>query len=305
MKTKLDNEVCSKLGRLRLSSLKLGQRGRRCGDARKLTTVQEKLLLGYLQDKSPEQLKLPYALWNRRAVKELVWQQWRIHLAIRTVGEYLKRWGFTPQKPLKRAYEQNPKAVKSWLENDYPVLKERAKAENAEIYWGDETGVRNLDHRGRGYAPRGQTPVLVRSTKRFGSNMISAVNNQGKVRFMIYQETMTAKVLIRFLRRLIRDANRKVYLILDNLRVHHARLVHAWLERYQNQIEIHYLPAYCPELNPDEYLNGCLKESLGKQPAANSQQELENKVRQFMRSKQKQPRYIASLFRHPSVAYAA
>lgn len=285
--------------------LKLGQRGRRNAEGRKLSAAQEKALLAFIQDKSPDQLKLPYALWNRPAVKELVWQQWGIRLAIRTVGDYLQRWDFTPQKPLKRAYEQNPKAVKSWLENDYPALKQRAKDENVEIYWGDETGVRNLDHRGRGYAPRGKTPTLVRSTKRVGTNMISAVNNQGKVRFMIYQETMTAKVLIRFLSRLIKDANRKVFLILDNLRVHHAKLVRAWLARNQDKIEVHYLPAYCPELNPDEYLNGCLKEAIGKQPAARSHKELETKLRSFMKSKQRQPKYIAKLFRHPSVAYAA
>lgn len=285
--------------------LQLGQRGRRNAEGRKLSAAQEKALLDYIQDKSPDQLKLPYALWNRRAVQELVWQQWRILLAIRTVGDNLKRWGFSPQKPLKRAYEQSPKAVKSWLENDYPALKQRAKEENVEIYWGDETGVRNLDHRGRGYAPRGKTPTLVRSAKRFSTNMISAVNNQGKVRFMIYQETMTAKVLIQFLRRLTKDANRKVFLILDNLRVHHAKLVRAWLAGNSDKIEIHYLPAYCPELNPDEYLNGCLKESIGKQPAARSHKELESKVRSFMKSKQRKPNSISKLFRHPAVAYAA
>jgi transposase len=240
-------------------AIKLKKRGRSSGERRILTEAQESALKKLLVEKNPKQLKLPFALWNRRAIQSVVYKMWRVRIAIRTIGDYLKRWGFTPQKPIKRAYEKSPKAVKEWLDDTYPEIKKRAYKENAEIYWGDETGVRNDCQHSRGYAPRGKTPVVEINAKRFSVNMISAISNQGLLRFMMYEETMTARVLLRFLKRLIKDAGRKVFLVLDNLRVHHAKLVKAWLEKHSNEIEVFYLPSYSPELNPDEYLNCDLK----------------------------------------------
>lgn len=179
--------------------------------------------------------------------------------SLRTIGVYLKRWGFTPQKPIKKAYEQTPKAVQEWLDAAYPEIRRCVAAEKAEIYWGDETGVRNDCQHSRGYAPRGQTPVVAVNAKRFSLNMISAIKNQGLLRFMLYEQTMTFRVLLKFLRCLIKDAGRKVFLVLDNLKVHHANLVRRWLERYQEKIEVFYLPSYSPDVNPDEYLNCDLK----------------------------------------------
>ena len=138
-------------------------------------------------------------------------------MPIRTVGEYLKRWGFTPQKPIKRAKEQNSRAVEQWLKNEYPKITRTAKKEKAEIYWGDETGVQNEANRVRGYGPKGITPILKVTAKRAHLSMISAITNEGKVRFMVYREAMTQAKLVVFMSRLIRDAARKVYLILDNL----------------------------------------------------------------------------------------
>jgi len=202
---------------------------------------------------------MPYALWTRKAVKELIATEIGIKVTTRTTGNYLSRWGFSPQKPLKRAYEQNPKKVQQWLDEQYPKIKAQAKQEKAEIYWGDETGLRSDHQHGRGYAPKGQTPAVTISAKRTSSNMISAITNQGKVRFQIYNGTMNAQLLIGFMKRLIKNAKNKVILILDNLRVHHAKLVKAWLAEYKQAIEAFYLPAYSPELNPDEYLNCDLK----------------------------------------------
>lgn len=212
------------------AAIKQGQRGRRSAKQRLLTEAQESVLKKLICDKNPDQMKLPFALWNRKAIQAVVKQMWNVHIAIRTVGDYLKRWGYTPQKPAKRAYERKPKAVKEWLDNTYPEIKNRASEEGAEIYWGDETGIRNDCQHSRGYAPKGKAPVVEINAKRFSTNMISAVNNQGAVRFMMYGENMTAKVLLRFMKRLIKDAGRKVFLILDNLRVHHAKLVKAWLQ---------------------------------------------------------------------------
>ena len=159
--------------------LKYRTRGRRHGEQRVLTVDQEKLIQRLIVDKCPEQLKLPFALWTRKAVQELIERQFEILLPILTIGEYLKRWGFTPQKPLRRAYEQRPQAVKEWLDENYPEIQRRAKAEKAEIYWGDETGLSSEDNRGRGYSPIGKTPVRYATGARFSTSMISAIANQG------------------------------------------------------------------------------------------------------------------------------
>lgn len=240
-----------------------GQRGARAGVRRSLTDTQEVLIQTLITDKMPDQLKLGFALWTRAAVRELIQEQCGFLMPVRTVGEYLKRWGYTPQRPLKRAYQQNPKAVQCWLDEEYPLIAQRAKAEKAEIQWADETGVRSDNHGGRSFAPTGKTPVRLVSGSRFSTNMISSVTNRGKLRFMLYKESMTAQVFIRFLDRLVRGSKgKKIFLILDNLRVHHSKKVAAWVAAREDQIELFFLPAYAPELNPDEYLNGDLKQQL-------------------------------------------
>ncbi|HBO1619932.1 TPA: IS630 family transposase [Pseudomonas aeruginosa] len=156
----------------------------------------------------------------------------------------------TPQKPQKRAYEQRDPEEKKWLKEEYPDIKNRANLENAEIFWRDETGLRNNCQHERGYVPKGQTPVVRINANRQSINMISAIINQGKVRFRIFEGTMNADVLIDFMMRLVSKAKRKVYLILDNLRVHHCKPVKEWLKDNEKMIEVFYLPEYSPELNP-------------------------------------------------------
>lgn len=285
--------------------LKAAKRGRRKGEKRTLTEEQEKELQQILCDKTPDQLKLTFALWTRQAVQELIKKQCGITMPIRTVGEYLKRWGFTPQKPLKQAYEQRPPEVQRWLKEEYPKIAKRVKDENGEIHWGDETGLRSDSQHGRSYAPKGKTPVICLSAKRVSINMIATVTNQGKVRFMIYNETMTAPVLIKFMKRLIKDADRKVFLILDNLRTHHAKKVKAWLQDNTNEIEVFYLPAYSPELNPDEYLNCDLKAGVHSKPPARDYKDLAKRVSSHMRKLQKLPERVMKYFKHPKIAYAA
>jgi transposase len=207
----------------------LGRRGRRHGEKRSLTEEQERGVRKLIVDKTPDQLKFPFALWTRGAVRQLIERHCGTDMPIRTVGEYLKRWGFTPQKPIKRAKEQSSVAVDRRLKRDYPEIVRRAKKEKAEIYRGDETGVQNEANRVRGYGPKGITPVLKVTAKRAHISMISAITNEGKVRFMVYREAMTQGKLIVFMSRLIRDAKRKVCLILDNLKSHHGKKVAEWL----------------------------------------------------------------------------
>jgi transposase len=286
-------------------AIKLGRRGRRTGEKRTLTVAQEDQVKRAMIDKTPDQLKLPFALWTRNAVKLLIKQRFNLEMPIRTVGEYLKRWRFTPQKPIKRAYEQSSQAVQKWLDRDYPVIASRAKQEKAEIHWGDETGIQTGANRVRGFAPKGETPIIRLVAKKSHVSMISAITNQGKVRFMMYRDAMNAELLIKFMTRLTKDAGRKVFLILDNLRVHHSKNTQKWLEEHKEQIEVFYLSSYSPELNPDEYLNGNLKNNVHSGPPIRNLEDLEKKTRSFMRTLVKRPAHVRSYFSHPKVAYAA
>ena len=288
-------------------SFEYKKRGREEGAFRSLTKAQEARIQQEITDKMPDQCKLNFALWTRRAIQQLIKQLWGKNMPIRTIGDYLKRWGFTPQKPLKKAYEQNPQKVSKWLEQEYPLIKEKAANESAEIHWGDETGIRNDSQHGRSFAPKGNTPVQVIPAKHCRLNMISSVTNQGTVRFMTYSDTMTAKVLIRFMKRLIYSSKKKIFLILDNLRVHHAKLVKEWLAKpkIKEQIEVFYLPAYSPELNPDEYLNCDLKAGIHTGDAPKNEQALKGRVVSHMRMLQKHPDRVKKYFKHRSICYAA
>jgi transposase len=283
------------------------KRGAISENCMRLTNAQGLTIQKLITDKYPEQYKLPFALWTRKAVKELILREFGIDLAITTVGYYLRRWGFTPQKPQKRAYEQNPAKVKRWLSEQYPAIKVRAKEENAEIHWGDETGCKNQCHHGRSYAPKGKTPVKEYMSKRFKVNMISTITNQGKVQFMIYSESMNADKFIEFLQQLIKSSERKIFLILDNLRVHHSQIVKDWVaqEEIAEKIELFFLPSYSPERNPDEYLNCDLKQGLSEKPAPKNVEKLRENVETHMRMLQQNQERVKKYFKHEMIQYAA
>lgn len=270
-----------------------------------LSSEQEKEVQKMITDKMPDQLKLPYALWTRKSIKELIKREFNVVIAIRTMGDYLKKWGFTPQKPAKRAYEQSPQKVKEWIDTTYPEIKDKAKKEDAEIHWGDETGVRNDCQHGRSYAPKGKTPIKNSMSKRFSLNMISTVTNQGKVRFMTYSGTMNSARFIAFLKRLIKGAEKKVFLILDNLKVHHSKPVKEWVGKNKEQLELFFLPSYSPEKNPDEYLNCDLKQGVSAKPAPKNEKQLMKNVRSHMRLLQNNSSRVKKYFKHKHIKYAA
>ena len=297
--------ICKKYERGGLDAIKPGLRGRRHGAQRELTAEQEVGIQKLLVDKTPDQLKLSFALWTREAVRLAIKQIYGKDLPLRTISDYLKRWGFTPQKPTKRAYEQNPKLVAQWHETVYPEIQALAKQEKAEIHWGDETGIQNDAYNAKGFAPKGKTPVVRINATKSRVNMISSITNRGKVRFMLYKENMTSQVLIKFMSRLVKGADRKVFLIVDNLRVHHSKAVKAWLEEHKEEIAVFYLPSYSPELNPDEYLNGDLKQCIRSGLPARSEKALTKKTRSFMRKLQNRPKHVSNYFKHPKIAYAA
>jgi transposase len=282
------------------------KRGRRSGEDRALTAEQEDAVRRIICDKRPEQLKMEFALWSRAAVMQLIERECGVKLHVRSVGKYLARWGFTPQKPIKKAYEQRPEAVQAWLDEHYPEIEKRAKTEVAEIHWGDETALVNTDVRGRSYAPAGKTPVAyaVGGTRQKLS-MIATVTNQGKTRWMIIDEAFNSDKLIEFLEALIKDAGRKVFLILDNLRVHHSKPVKAWVEDRKDKIELFYLPSYSPELNPEERLNADLKHAIGSKVPARTKAKLKTAATEHMARLEQSPDRVMSYFQDPHVKYAA
>ena len=279
--------------------------GRPKAKGRILTSEQERDAQKVIADRTPDQLKLPYALWNRKAVREMLQRRYDRKLSIRGVGNYLKRWGYTPQKPLQRAYEQNPVAVRKWLEEDYPRIKEVAKEEGADIHWGDETGLRSDDVRGRSYSPRGVTPEVRVNQKRHACSIISTVTNKGGMRWMCFEGGINAQLLIRFLGRLIKNAPRKIFLILDHLRVHHSRLVKAWIEKHRERIELFFLPSYSPELNPVELANASLKHAVTTHAPARKKGQMEKVARGHLWHLQNNPGKVEAFFQKDCVKYAA
>ncbi|MCO4088884.1 MAG: IS630 family transposase [Limnohabitans sp.] len=281
-------------------------RGRIKGDGRVLSSAQEDAIQRMIIDKRPEQLKMDFSLWSRAAVGQLIEQEFGIKLQVRSIGKYLARWGFTPQKPIKRAYEQSPAAVQAWLEGEYPAIEQRARAEGGEIHWGDETALVNTDVRGRSYAPAGKTPVTMAvGGTRQKLSMIATVTNQGKTRWMIIDEAFDAEKLIEFLQALIKDASKKVFLILDNLRVHHSKLVKAWVAERKEQIELFYLPSYSPQLNPEERLNADLKQEMGKRVPVRTKAKLREAANEHMLMLEKTPARVIGYFQDRRVRYAA
>jgi transposase len=279
--------------------------GRKPGEQRLLTPAQEAEIQALICHHTPDELGLPFALWSRAAVGMLIARHCGVELAVRTVGKYLARWGFTAQKPIRRAYEQDPAAVRRWLRQDYPEIVKRAKQARGVVVWGDETGLRSDDVRGRSYAPRGRTPVVRVCHKRAGLSLITAVTNRGKLRWMIVDGAVNAPTFIRFLERLIREARCKVFLILDRLKVHRARLTRDWLAEHSSEIEVFYLPAYSPDLNPDEGVHADLKQALPRKAPARSKQQLKRAAVSHMRSLSKRPQRIRAIFRHPQFRYAS
>ena len=281
-----------------------GKRGRRPGEQLALKDRDAARIRRRIADKCPDQLKLPFALWTREAVAELIERETGIRLSRQAVSVYLKRWGFTAQRE-KRATERREPDIKQWLKTGYPALAKRAKAEKAEIQWADETGLANQANYGRSFAPRGKTPIIRRPAARFSQSMISSLTNRGKLRFMVYDGALNAGIFLRFLKRLVRGAQRKIFLVVDNLRPHRAKIVAAWVAANLDKIELVYLPPYAPEHNPDEFVNNDVKQAMARRQAPKDKAELKKGLTSYMRGLQKRPAKIRAFFQAPTVRYAA
>jgi transposase len=282
------------------------RRGRRPGEPPALSELQQQEIIALVGDSTPDQLGLPGFLWTREAVSELISQRYGRWLARSTVGGYLRGWGFSPQRPQRRALEQNPAAVRRWLAETYPAIRAQARREGGVVLWLDEMGVRSDAAAGRSWAPIGKTPVIKGTGKRFRVNMISAVSNAGMLRFRLFTGSFTGAVFIDFLGRLLRDGGgRKVHLIVDGHPVHRAKAVSAWVGRHGERIELHVLPGYSPELNPVELLNHDVKANAAGRRRPRSTSELRDELHGYLRRRQRQPAVLVRFFDHPTTRYAA
>ena len=285
------------------TALKARRRGR--PPEPRLTAEQRAQTVCWIVGKCPDQLCLPFALWTREAVQQLLEREFGLSVSVWTVGRYLKAWGMTPQKPTRRAFEQSPVAVRQWVEREYPAIEREAKRLGAQIHWGDEMGLRSDHQVGRTYGRRGQTPVVPGTGQRFRCNMISTITNRGRLAFMVFDEGFTAKVFLRFLKRLVRHVRQRIFLIVDRHPVHRAVKVTQWLAGHAAKIRLFFLPSYSPELNPDELLNQDVKSNaLGRRRPWDRSEMIAN-VRGYLRATQRRPDIIQRYFHESHVRYAA
>jgi transposase len=286
------------------AGLKTGRRGRRAGEQKALTPRQESRLYRAVVGKYPDQLALPGLVWTRVQVRQLIHTWFGIDLSLITVGKYLRSWGLSVQKPIRKAYEQDRAAVARWLEVDYPAIAAKAAQDNAVILWLDQTGLRSDASVGTTWAPVGQTPIVGKTGRRFGVNVMAAISNKGELYFTCYTGSFTGPVLLAFLARLTRHLNRKIHLIVDGHPVHRRVAVRNWLAERTERIEMHFLPSYSPELNPVELLNGDVKRHVAQQNPTN-RNELAAQADRHLRRRQRQPEAVRALFGKPEVRYAA
>jgi transposase len=285
------------------SGLRARRRGRPVGG--RLKPKQERTICRLITDHCPDQLKLPFYLWTREAVAHLIAQRCGVRLSVWTVGRFLARWRFTAQKPTRRAFEQDPKEVGSWLRRKYPAIRALARREKALIFWADEMGLRGDHAAGRSFSPQGQTPVIAGTGQRFRCNLISAITNRGQLQFMVFKQRFTTAVFLKFLRRLLRQNRRRIFLILDSHPVHVAQATCRWFKSHRDALRVYFLPGYSPELNPDEYLNQDVKTNAVGRTRPLDRKEMIDNIRAYLRSTQANRSLVKRYFHAEPVRYAS
>lgn len=269
-----------------------------------MSNKQLKYLYELLATQTPEQLGFEFALWTRALIRRLIRDRFGVRMSEVSVGRMLKRMGLSPQKPMRRAYEQNEDQVRQWKEIVYPRIQALAKQEKAVIYFADEASVKSDYHAGTTWAPKGKTPVVRATGQRFGLNMLSAISGRGHLRFMVTDERLTAALFCRFLKRVLRDAVQPVFLIVDNHPVHRSGEVKRFVAATEGKLRLFHLPPYSPELNPDELVWNDLKAHAVGRRSVETKADLKRLVISHLRSLQKLPHKIMALFKEQHVRYA-
>lgn len=288
-----------------LEALPSDRTGRPVGFGRTLSDEQARRIQDQIDDYSPGELGIAAAVWSRKAVRDLIRKEYGIDMPVRTVGEYLKRWGYTAKAPRRHAKNQDPDEVDRWLESTYPAIEARAAREGAEIHWCDETGAAADEQPRKGYARKGDPAWIDVPGPHIHMNLVSTISNEGEVHFLTYKESMTGTLFLTFLEKLLEETTRKVFLILDRLPAHEAKAVADWVAAHGDRIELFWLPKYAPELNADEYLNNDLKGAINAEGLPGSREELRSRMARFMSRLRHLPEHVRNYFRHPCVQYAS
>jgi transposase len=288
-----------------LDALPGDRTGRPVGSGRTLSDEQARRIQDQIDEHSPGELGIAAAVWSRKAVRDLIRQEFGIDLPVRTVGEYLKRWGYTAKAPRRHARDQDPDEVDRWLEWTYPAIEARAALEGAEIHWCDETGAAADEQPRKGYASQGDPAWVEVPKPHIRMNLVATITNEGEVHFLTYKESMTGALFITFLEKLLSETTRKVFLILDRLPAHETKAVADWVAGHGDRIELFWLPKYAPELNADEYLNNDLKGAINAEGLPGSREELRSRIVRFMSKLLHLPEHVRNYFLNPYVQYAA
>jgi len=273
------------------------------GPAPKLSSLQKQRLGNYIL-KNPTQFRFEYALWTVQMVVELIAMKFDVLYSAKHVGHLLKEIGFSRQKPLERAYQQDPEKVTQWLNKTYPAIKKEAKKEKRSIYFSDEAGFHATAQYGTTWATKGQTPIIKTTGQRIKVNCISAVNNRGKLRFMLYEKNFNSSVFITFLKRLLHNQKNPITLIVDGHGTHFTNKVKEYIATTKGKLKIYALPPYSPELNPDELVWNNAKQEVAKRKHTRTGKTFKEKVKQIMTEIQTNPTLCKSFFCESNVAYA-
>jgi transposase len=284
-------------------ALLAGERESRAGKGELIDDSARGAVLQAMRDYTPADLGQSGVMWTRASVRILIRLVCGVSMTEQGVGKWLRRHGFTPQRRARRSYRQQDEQVRAWLEEEYPAISARARKEKAELVWADQCGLRSdTAPPGRSWAPAGHTPLVQVNGRRFRVNIMSAVASRGALWFTVFPGKFTAKVFCAFLERLAIQARRKVHVIVDRHPVHRSKAVRTWLEENAERIELHLMPGYSPELNPDELLNADLKHHVHA-ARATSIDDLARETRRFLHRRQRQPRLVTGYFHARHVRY--
>jgi transposase len=268
-----------------------------------LTDDQMLKLYSLIAGKDPRQLNFGFALWTRKIIAELILRQFHVELSLVTVGRILKKLGMSPQRPVYRAYQQDPEKVQIWKDETYPAIRAEAARVGATIFFADEAGVRTDHHGGTTWAPVGQTPVVMATGERKSVNMISAISAQGQLHFELFTGSMNATGFIEFCKKLLHDCPTPVFLIVDGSSVHTAKIVKQYVASTDGKLSIFFLPPYSPELNPDEWVWNNVKRTRIYRQVADSQSHLWTIAQQALQRLQEMPHTVRGFFGDPHLEY--
>jgi len=275
------------------------------GRPKRLSGSQLRWIYRTVTSKNPMQLKFPFALWTRAMIRTLIQRKFGIKLSVISVGRLLAQMGLSCQKPLSRAFEQDASLVQRWIERDFPKLRALAKKERAVVFFSDESGVRSDFHAGTTWGIRGETPVVRHTGKRFHLNMLSAISAKGELRFMTSRKRISAALFIEFLRRLIANYPKKIFLVVDGLPAHKAKSLQRFLDSVRDRIRLFFLPPYSPEINPDELVWNDVKNNGVARALIRDARDLNRAVNSRLRLLQRNPDKVRAFFQMDTTRYAA